>query len=565
MTNKEGNLTNNDKEKCNIINEFFSSVFTNEDTTNLPNFDFNENVSTLDNCNITVSDMESALQNLNPNKSPGPDLIHPKFLKNSSKSLANLLKILFDNTLLEGNIPSDWKIAEVRPIFKKGDKRQPGNYRPVSLTSVCCKLMETFIKNALYKHLIDNNILSKEQFGFVSGRNTITQLLVTINDWMQNLDENIDVDAAYMDFRKAFDTVPHQRLLTKLKNYNINGPILSWITSFLNNRSQFVKINNSVSDSLKVTSGVPQGSVLGPTLFIYFINDLPNVVQNSNIKIFADDTKVYNSVNNPENVNHLQNAIDNLFQWTQTWLLKFNKEKCKILHLGKNNEKNKYSIGQNNERITLDETDLEKDLGIFIDPNLDFKKHIKNTVKKASFSSYKILKNFSFKSASVLIPLFKTLIRPVLEYGNTIWSNGIKKYMTKVENVQRKYTKHVKGLNKLTYEERLIKLQLPSLEYRQIRGDMIQVFKIAHNYYDNVTTKNLFKFSDNQKLRGHNFKIIKQRTNKTKYANFFTNRIVNRWNKLPSEIVNAKSINNFKNLFDSFNKHIQYKIDISDE
>ena len=357
--------------------------------------------------------MESALNNLNPNKSPGPDLIHPKLLKNSSKSLAKPLKILFDNTLLEGNIPSDWKIAEVRPIFKKGDKTQPGNYRPVSLTSVCCKLMETFIKNALYKHLIDNNILSKEQFGFVSGRNTVTQLLVTINDWMQNLDENIDVDAAYMDFRKAFDTVPHQRLLTKLKNYNINGPILSWITSFLNNRSQFVKINNSVSESLTVTSGVPQGSVLGPTLFIYFINDLPNVVQNSSIKIFADDTKVYNSVNNPENVNHLQNAIDNLYQWTQTWLLKFNKEKCKILHLGKNNEKNKYFIGQNNERITLDETDLEKDLGIFIDPNLNFKKHIKNTVKKASFSSYKILKNFSFKSASVLIPLFKTLIRPV--------------------------------------------------------------------------------------------------------------------------------------------------------
>ena len=130
--------------------------------------------------------------------------------------------------------------------------------------------------------------------------------------------------------------------------------------------------------------------------------------------------------------------------------------------------------------------------------------------------------------------------------------------MSNVENVQRKYTKHVKGLNKLTYEERLNKLQLPSLEYRQIRGDMIQVYKIAHNYYDNVTTKNLFKFSDNQKLRGHNFKIIKQRANKSKYANFFTNRIVNRWNKLPSEIVNAKSINNFKNLFDDFNKHIQY-------
>ena len=161
--------------------------------------------------------MELALHNLNPNKSQGPDNLHPKLLKNISKTLAVPLKILFDNTLIEGNILNEWKSAEVRPIFKKGDKTKPGNYRPVSLTSVVCKLMETFIKNALYKHLIDNEILSKEQFGFVSGRNTITQLLITINDWMQDLDNNIDVDAAYMDFRKAFDTLPHQRLLTKLK------------------------------------------------------------------------------------------------------------------------------------------------------------------------------------------------------------------------------------------------------------------------------------------------------------------------------------------------------------
>ena len=384
-----------------------------------------------------------------------------------------------------------------------------------------------------------------------------------INEWMQELDQNIDVDAAYMDFRKAFDTVPHQRLLTKLKGYNISGPILSWINSFLSDRSQFVKINNSVSENLKVTSGVPQGSVLGPTLFIYFINDLPNVVKNSNVKIFADDTKVYNTVQNQENVCNLQNAIDELYMWTQKWLLKFNKEKCKILHLGKNNPQNKYYVGTDNERIPLEVTDLEKDLGIYVDPNLNFKKHIKNIVKKASYSSYKILKNFSFKNSNILIPLFKTLIRPILEYGNSVWSNGIKKYMTKVENVQRKFTKHVKGLNKFQYEERLHKLKLPSLEYRQIRGDLIQVYKIAHNYYDPITTQGIFNFSDNQRLRGHNYKILKQRVNKSKYANFFTNRVVNMWNKLPYNIVNAKSIDNFKSLIDDFNKDIQFKINIS--
>jgi len=243
--------------------------------------------------------------------------------------------------------------------------------------------METFVKNALNKYLIGNDLLSKEQFGFVSGRNTITQLLVTINDRMLDLDNNTPVDAAYMDFQKAFDAVPHQRLLNKLEGYGINSNILHWIKSFLSDRFQYVKINNSSSSSLKVTSGVPQGSVLGPTLFIYYINDLPCVVNNTKVKIFADDTRVYKGINNHDDTLILQNAIDSMFQWTQKWLLQFNKDKCKVLHLGKNNPKHKYTIGDDCHKVILDETELKKDLGTLIDPNLDFKKHIKNIVKKS--------------------------------------------------------------------------------------------------------------------------------------------------------------------------------------
>ena len=561
LVNCEGKLTSNDTEKCDILNTFFSSVFTNEDASNVPDFkhDFID-LPSLDNCIISTEDMEKALFNLNQNKSPGPDHIHPKFLKLCSKSLALPLTILFNNTLKEGAIPENWKCAEVRPIFKKGDKSQPGNYRPVSLTSIVCKIMESFIKNALQKHLIDNNILSKEQFGFVSGRNTITQLLITINDWMQELDNDVPIDACYLDFRKAFDTVPHTRLINKLKSYNINGSMLNWIHSFLTDRVQFVKINNSISQCLNVTSGVPQGSVLGPTLFIYFINDLPNVVQQSKVKIFADDTKIYNGINDSNDNNCLQNTIDEMYSWTNQWLLKFNKEKCKVLHLGKSNKKHEYFIGNEGEQIKLEETDLEKDLGIHIDPNLDFKKHIKATAKKASFVYYKILKHFTYRDSNILVPLFKTLVRPILEYGNSVWSNGLKKYKDMIENVQRKFTKHIKGMRDTPYEDRLKAIKLPSLEFRQLRGDMIQVFKIANNYYDSITTKSLFNFSRDTRLRGHSLKIVKQTVNKSKYANFFTNRIVNTWNKLPNHIVNAKSINEFKNLFDEHNKDIQFKI-----
>ena len=300
---KNGCYTKNDTDKCEVLNDFFSSVFTKEDDNNIPNFVYDGEIpNSLSNCNVSINDFEKALLNLKPNKSPGPDSFHPKFFKLCSKSLALPLKLLFDLTLLEGALPMEWKTAEVRPIYKKGDKSNPGNYRPVSLTSIVCKLFESFIKKALNEHFINNNILSNHQFGFVSGRSTITQLLVTLNDWLFSLDNDVPIDAAYMDFRKAFDTVPHLRLINKLKGYNIKGPILQWIKSFLSDRTQFVKINNSCSKRLDVTSGVPQGSVLGPTLFIYFINDLPNSAINTPMKIFADDTKVYKSIESENDV-----------------------------------------------------------------------------------------------------------------------------------------------------------------------------------------------------------------------------------------------------------------------
>ena len=186
----------------------------------------------------------------------------------------------------------------------------------MSLTSIVCKVFEGFVRNKLFDHLISNNLLSEEQYGFCRGRSCTTQLLNTINDWLLHLDNKIPVDAVYLDFRKAFDTVPHERLLNKLYGYGVRGNLLHWVKHFLSDRSQFVSINDECSSNIPVTSGVPQGSVLGPTLFIYFINDLPQVASSS-LKIFADDTKAYVPLYSTNDNLKLQQTIDNLVEWSE--------------------------------------------------------------------------------------------------------------------------------------------------------------------------------------------------------------------------------------------------------
>ena len=255
--------------------------------------------------------MKGALNSLNSSKSPGPDQIHPRILKELSVEISYPLVKLFHKTLAEGKIPHEWKLAEVRPIFKKGVRSSPNNYRPVSLTCIICKVFESFIRNALFEHIVTSNLLADCQFGFCPGRSCVTQLLTTLDEWFKFLDNKIPVDAAYMDFRKAFDSVPHKRLILKLEIYGVGGNILKWVEDFLTDREQYVSVEGQNSTKMKVSSGVPQGSVLGPTLFIYYINDLPDVISTMK-KLFADDAKASTQLDNEEYQINLQNTINNM-------------------------------------------------------------------------------------------------------------------------------------------------------------------------------------------------------------------------------------------------------------
>ena len=501
----DGTQTTNDAEKVNVLNNFFKSVYTQEGDTPVPDFDMNVN-NTLSQISISKNDLALALKSLNEYKSAGPDRIHPRMLKELADQIAIPLHKLFLRSLSEGKILTKWKEQEIVPIFKKGKKSDPGNYRPVSLTSVICKVFEGFVRTALYKHLIDNGLLSSKQFGFCKGRSCLTQLLVTIDEWMSSLDKGIPVDAAYLDFKKAFDSVPHQRLICKLKGYGIDGHLLDWISDFLSGRTQYVTINGTSSEKVSVTSGVPQGSVLGPTLFIYYINDLPSVA-NTPTRIFADDTKSYNQIEVKEDSVHLQTCINSLIKWSYKWLLFFNCSKCNMMHLGKNNPCYEYTTSAEEQINPLNVTVKEKDLGVYVDPLLNFNEHITTTIRKARGVSGLILRTLDSRCSDILCPLFLSMVRPVLEYANPVWCPYLRKDIDRIERVQRHFTKRISGLNKLSYTERLKALDLPSLEYRRARGDMVECYKITHEIYDPLTTYTLFELDTNKTTRAHPFKI----------------------------------------------------------
>ena len=547
--------------KAQVLNNFFSSVFTKENIENVPTFEIPHDVPTIsDAIDVSTEKITEKLKNLKINKSAGPDGVHPRVLNELADHIAEPISLIFKKVFDTSTLPQSWKDALITPLFKKGSRSSPGNYRPISLTCIIVKIFESILREHMLSHFIENNLLNNCQHGFLPGRSCVTNLLSVLEVWTDALDKGYNIDNIYLDFAKAFDTVPHARLLTKLKAYGIDGKFLSWIRNFLSHRRQCVCINGETSDWCAVDSGVPQGSVLGPILFLIYINDLPDLIQSTAL-LFADDTKVYNLLRNSNSTYQLQNDIDLLTLWAEKWQMRFNIEKCKVLHFGATNPQNNYTMFDpiTSVQIPLLKTTCEKDLGVNIDKDLKFSIHTSTQVNKANRILGLIRRSFEYLDKHSFRNLFTALVRPHLEYCGVVYNPRLLKDKSAIENVLRRASKLIPGMKELSYEERLNEIKIPSMKYRFQRGDMIEVYKWTHSKYN--CDLNLFDFEDEVITRGHVFKTKKKYCRTETRKHFFSMRTVNMWNNLPSTVVTANSLNAFKNSLDEHWKNLMFQYD----
>ena len=562
LRNSAGVLSRNGADICHILSESFQSVFTVEPTGDLPNFanrtttQFDPEASELYN----VLNVWMHLDTLKPNKSPGPDGVHPRVLKECAEAFALPLSIIFRRSHTEGQVPNMFKQANVSPIFKKGDKVSATNYRPVSLTSVPCKVMECIQHRAILKHLSTEQLLATEQHGFLPKKSCTTNLLESYEFMCEAYDAGNPVDVIYTDFRKAFDTVPHRRLLLKLQAYGIHGNLLTWIRNWLTGRTQRVVLGGNVSEWTDVLSGVPQGSVLGPLLFLVYINDLPTELVNLML-LFADDGKILGKAGSQEERERLQIDIDACVAWARTWLMRYSVEKCKVMHTGRraNKSTHVYTMkGDDGLDRVLETTTVERDLGVLVSDDLKLGAQCRAAAAKARWKFASFKKIFTSRSRQLWEILWKAHIRPHLEHAIHAWSPYLKKDIDVLEKVQQAVTRHISGMKGFRYEKRLAELGWTSLEARRTRGDVILTYQVlSQNAELRLNTWHWVKpLADidgpaSSIRAGGDVRLNPPVKNQCQQRlNFLTTRVAAPLRTLPKGIMSSLSVNAFKNKYD---------------
>ena len=548
-TESEGIIYTDDFEKANLFNNYFQGQTVLDDSKAvLPELPEPSYLTSLSSIAFDPQEVEEILRTLKTDKASGPDGLSNRILKELSHELSSPLCSLFNKSLSLGKFPSPYKDANVTPVHKKGDLSLVSNYRPISLLNSVAKLFEKLVFKYLYNHLQDNNMLSSLQSGFIPGDSTVNQLAYLYHIFTEALDAGKEVRTVFCDISKAFDRVWHEGLINKLKAAGVSGDVLRWFQSYLSGRRQRVVLPGSLSEWVYIKAGVPQGSILGPLLFLLYINDIVKNI-GSNIRLFADDTSLFIIVDNPTTAALCLNSdLEKLSRWAAIWLVTFNPSKNESLLISRKINKPIHPplYMQN---VQIQEVSTHKHLGLYFSNDCSWHQHIDYIKQKAWFRIH-IMRKLKFKlDRKSLETIYLTFIRPLLEYGDVIWDNCTQYEKNELDKIQNEAARITTGTTKLVSLDNLYKEVGWQTLHRRRQDHKITLFYKMFNQLTPVYLSSLIPQQVNA-ISHHNLRnsndIHTIRSNTSLYHNSFLPSTLRQWNSLPVEVRQLNTLSSFK-------------------
>ena len=507
LLKEDGEVVTKPAEIAEVLKEQYERVFTEPKraakiTDEKAFFKETENNEKLETVFFTELDVRDAIDKLSNNAAAGPDGIPAILLKKCRDELSEPLAILWQKSLNTGEIPDIFKLAYVSPIHKPGCSREAAeNYRPVSLTSHLVKTFERILKTSIQNFLERTLALKDNQHGFRDKRSCLSQLLQHYDHVLRGLEEGHNVDTIFLDFSKAFDKVDKGILCRKMKTMGIFGNLGIWIHNFLSDRKQIILANGSKSTKSDVRSGVPQGTVLGPLLFLIMINDLSDSVVESMVSLFADDTRVTKIIKNHDDVQKLQDDLNRVYKWQEDNNMVFNSKKFELLRYGRNKtfKNSNYTKPDKNDKIEVKH--VVRDLGVMMNDEADFSDHIDKVVTKASQKAGWVLRTFACRKTYFMKMMWKSLVQGHIDYASQLYQPLQSGDLARIEGLQKVFTKKIPEVRNMSYWQRLKYLKLNSQQRRFERYRIIYVWKIIQGLVPNPGLEPLFSEEKGQKVK----------------------------------------------------------------
>ena len=567
LLNSSKTLTSDPDEMAEVLSSQYSSVFSNpkfsnEDPHKLfpdpPASQMNKSQSLTD-IAFNELDIIEAIEELKHNSAAGPDQFPANLLYQCRHVLATPLCMIWRESLNTGRIPPLCKFANIIPIHKGKSKAEAKNYRPVALTSLLIKIFEKVIRKNIVSFMTECRLFNPSQHGFRSGRSCLSQLLAHFDRITRLLEEGAAVDVVYLDFAKAFDKVDIGIILRKLKSLGIGGKLGRWLHAFLLNRQQAVIVNGSQSTPAPVISGVPQGSVLGPLIFLVLIGDIDSEVASSFISSFADDTRAGHPYLSPEDAKLLQDDLNLIYQWAQDNNMKFNSDKFEHMHYSSKHTDQATPQYQSDIGLQIETKHVIRDLGVQMSDNATFTFHISSQCDKIRSKISWVLRTFRTREITPMLTLWKQLILGDHDYCSQLWNPTLVGDIQSLEMLQRSFLKQIRSINNLSYWEQLRYLRLYSLERRRERYIAIYTWKILEELVPNLSESASAISSKWHERRGRECNVPSVRTSapqriQTIRRASFGIRGPRLFNSLPKHIRNLRgiSVNQFKAQLDRY-------------